>query len=107
MMSPTYSSGVATATSTTGSRSTGLHRSATLRKAVEPGQLEGDVGGVHGVVGAVVALGREVHHRIAGDDPPLGRLLDPPVHGGQVLAGDHAALDGVDELVALAPRPSA
>ena len=37
MMSPTYSSGVVTATSTTGSRRIGPHLSATDLKAIEPG----------------------------------------------------------------------
>src|SRR5690606_1460887 len=62
--------------------------------------LEGDVARVHGVVGAVEALGLEVDHRVAGEDALLRRLLDPLVHRRDELAGDHAADDRVRDHVA-------
>ncbi len=45
-----------------------------------------------------------VDHRVAGLDAVVERLLDPLLDGGDVLRGDRATLDLVDELEALAGR---
>jgi hypothetical protein len=55
------------------------------------------------VVLAVVDLGGDVDHRVTGQDAPFERLLDPLVDRRDELAGDGAALDGVDVLVSRFP----
>src|SRR5690606_20015077 len=66
------------------------------------GDLERDLGRVDAVIAAEEAFGLEVDHGEAGDDPALRRLLDALVDRGDELAGDDAADDRVDEVVALA-----
>ena len=58
------------------------------------------------MVGAVVALGLEVHQRIAGHHPALRGLLDPAVHRGDVLVRDHAAHDRCPRTRSPLPRGS-
>ena len=69
-----------------------------------PGDLEGHLRGVHVVVGPVGEGDPDVDRRVAGQDAGGERLLDPGVDRGDVLLGDDAAADLVDELVA-APGP--
>ncbi len=54
------------------------------------------------MVRTVGEAGPHVDERVARDDAALHRFLDAGVDRGDVLAGDHAALDLVDELVAAA-----
>src|SRR3954447_4585084 len=63
------------------------------------GDLERELGGVHVVVGAVLQRHLDVDHRVAGQYAELHRLLGAFVHRRDVLAGDAATGDGVDELV--------
>src|SRR5215210_1039420 len=66
------------------------------------GHLEGDLARVDVVERAVDELDPDVDDRIAGQHPRLHRLLDAEVDRADVLLGDLAAHDLVDELVALA-----
>ena len=66
------------------------------------GDLERHLGAVDVVVRAEGEPGPHVDERVAGEHAALHRLLDAGVDRGDVLAGDHAALDLVDELVAAA-----
>src|SRR5262249_59972493 len=66
------------------------------------GDLEGELGGVHLVVGAVGEGDPHVHDRVAGQDAELRRLLAAGVHGRDVLPRDAATVDLVLELVAAA-----
>src|SRR5215210_7926260 len=66
------------------------------------GDLERHLRRVHVVVGAVDQRGPDVDHRVPGQHAALQRLLDAGVDGGDVLLGDDAADDLVDELVAAA-----
>ena len=50
------------------------------------------------MVAAVVDLDAEVHRLATGQETAGGRFLDALVDGGDVLAGDHAAHDGVFEM---------
>src|SRR5262249_10369664 len=68
------------------------------------GHLEGHLRGVDLVVFAVHQRDAQIDHRIARLDAVLERLLDALFHGRDVLRGNRAALDLVDELKALAGR---
>ena len=52
------------------------------------------------MVAAVIDLDAEVHHLATGQEAAGGRFLDALVDGGDVLARDHAAHDGVFEDIA-------
>ena len=65
--------------------------------------LEGQLGGVHLVVGAVYQLHLYIHHGEAGQDPLLHGLLYPLIHGRYELPRYPAAHYLIHELVALAP----
>ena len=67
------------------------------------GDLEGDVARVHVVVLPVVEDGAEVHHRVAGQVPALGRGHDALLHRRDEVPGDGAAENVVHELE---PRPA-
>ena len=67
------------------------------------GDLEGHLGGVDVVVGAVDQGDPDVDGRVAGQHARGERLLDAGVDRGDVLLRDHAAGDLVHELVATAP----
>src|SRR5918998_3903992 len=62
--------------------------------------LEGHLGGVDLVVGAIHELHPYVHDRVAGHDAVIEGLLDALVHARDVLPRDDAADDPVVELVA-------
>src|SRR4029078_4630702 len=64
--------------------------------------LEGYLARVDAVEGPVDQLDPHVDDRVAGEDAGLHRLLDAEVDRADVLAGDLAADDLVDEVVALA-----
>src|SRR6266508_626228 len=64
------------------------------------GDLERELGGVDVVVGAVLQCHLDVHHRVAGEHAELHGFLAALVHRRDVLPGDAATGDGVDELVA-------
>ena len=81
-----------------GSSSTGSACSSASRIACDAGQLEGDLGGVHGVVGAVEQPHAHVLDGIAGEHAGVHRLAHAFLDGGDERARDHAALDLVDEL---------
>ena len=55
------------------------------------GQLERDLGGVHGVVGAVHQGGLQEHHGIAGQHAVQAALAQALFHGGEVVLGHGAA----------------
>ena len=98
--SPMFSSGVTTSTAMTGSSSTGLALPGGVLHGHGPGDLEGHLRGVDVVVRAVGQGDPDVDHGVAGQDPVGQGLLDPGVDGRDVLLGDDAARDLVDELVA-------
>ena len=85
-----------------GSSRTGVGLAAGLLEGHGTGDLKGHLGGVHLVVGAVVQSDLHVHHGVAGQHTGLHGALDAGVHRGDILLGDGAAHDGVDELIALA-----
>src|SRR5207245_3375893 len=62
------------------------------------GHLEGEVVGIHFVIGAVVEDDFEVHHRIAGEIAARGRVLDSLFDGGNEVPGNGDAEDIVDEV---------
>ena len=93
MTSPMNSSGVMTSNSMTGSSSTGSALRAASFSAIEPAILNAISRGVDLVVDAVDQRGPDVHHRVAGQDAVVERLLDALVDGGDVLARDLAADD--------------
>src|ERR1022692_955983 len=66
------------------------------------GDLEGQLGGVHFMVGTVGQGDLQVDHGVAGQHAELGRFLAARVHRGDVLPRDLAAMDLVLELVAAA-----
>src|SRR5439155_5351145 len=66
------------------------------------GDLEGHLARVDLVEGAVDQLDPDVDDGVAGHDAGLHRLLDAQVDRGDVLLGNLAADDLVDELVAVA-----
>src|SRR5699024_7660822 len=77
------------------------HRLDLPRRLLEchrPGNLECELGGVDVVVLPVHQGDPDVHHRIAGKDPELHRLLGAFVHGGDVLPRNPATGDLVHEL---------
>lgn len=69
-------------------------------KASEPGHFEGHFRGVDRVVAAVIEADLEVHDRAAGDEAAGRAFLNALVDGGDVVARDGAADDGVFEHVA-------
>ena len=73
-----------------------------LLEADGAGDLERHLRAVDVVVGAVDQGGPDVHQRVAGQHPGLHGVLDAGVDRGDVLLGDDAAGDLVDELVAAA-----
>src|SRR6185312_12295778 len=80
------------------------HRLGAARRLLErqrAGDLEGDFGGVRVVVLAVHERDADVHHRVAGLDAGLQRLLDALLDRRDELRRDRAALDSVDEVEAL------
>ena len=85
-----------------GSSSTGLALRAASLNAIEPAILNAISRGVDVVVRAVGEDGPDVDERVAGEHAAVERLLDAGVDRGDVLPGDHAAGDLVDELVAAA-----
>ena len=89
-----------------GSSSTGEACSSACFIASEPGDLERHLGGVDGVVGAVVEADAHVLDRVAGDDARVHRLEHALLDRGDEPGGDHAALDRVDELEPAAPASS-
>src|SRR5580704_6236845 len=64
----------------------------------DAGELEGDLGGVDGVVGAVVEPYADALDGITGEHAGVHRLADTFLDGGDERARDHAALDLIDEL---------
>ena len=60
--------------------------------------LERHLGGIDGVVGAVVEPHAQILDRVAGDGALLHGLLHALLDGGDESRGDHPALDGVYEL---------
>ena len=64
------------------------------------GDLEGHLGGIDLVVGAVEQGDLDILDRVAGENTELHRLLDTGVDRRDVLLGDATTGDGVDELVA-------
>src|SRR5919197_1425384 len=83
------------------------HRLGSLGRLLErqrSGDLERELRGVGLVVLAVGEGDANVHHREAGPDARLERLLDALLHGRDELRWDRAALDLVDEVEALARR---
>jgi hypothetical protein len=93
-----------TSTAIIGSSSTGSGLAGGLLERHRAGDLERHLGGVDVVVGAVDERHLDVDHRVAGEDAVLHGLLDAGVDRGDVLLGDAATGDLVDELVA--PPPS-
>src|SRR5690606_8020930 len=75
---------------------------ARLAPAHDRGHLERVLARIHLVIRAEMQRRLHVHHRVAELDAALHRLLQALLHGRDVLARNHAALDGVHELEALA-----
>ena len=73
-----------------------------LLHRLRAGELEGDLGGVDGVVGAVEQPHAHALDGVAGEHARLHRLTHALLDGGDERAGDDAALDVVDELEAVA-----
>src|SRR5256884_6583040 len=71
----------------------------------DAGHLERHLVRVDVVVGAVVQLHLEVHHRIPRHWAASRRLLDAALHRRDILARDHATDDLVHELEPRAARP--
>src|SRR5690606_37800371 len=66
------------------------------------GDLEGELRGVHVVVGAVLEGHLDADQRVSSEDTELGGLLATSVYRRDVLPRDTTASDVVDELVARA-----
>ncbi len=92
MTSPMNSSGVTTTTFMTGSSRTGLAFLTPACSAMEPAILNAISLRVDFVVGAVVELGLDVDHRVAGDDAVTHGFFD-------------ALLDRLDVFTAAPRRP--
>src|SRR6516164_3616079 len=66
------------------------------------GNLEGHLIGVHLVIATVIQNRLHVHHLVAGEYAAFHGFFNPLVHRLDVLLGNHATHNLVDELVALA-----
>ena len=98
MMSPMCSSGIATSTSITGSSSGGPRLLGGGLEAEGPGQLEGHLVRVDGMVLAVDAAHPDVDDREARQGAVRKPLEDALLDGRDQVARDRAADDLVDEL---------
>jgi hypothetical protein len=98
------SCGVTTSTAITGSSSTGFARLAASFSASEPAILKATSDESVSWYLPSDERRAHVHHRVAGLDARLERLLDPLLDGGDELGRHGATLDLVDEVEALAGR---
>ena len=106
MIVPMYSSGTVTSTAITGSSRTGLGLACGFLEGHRSGDLECHFVRVDVVVAAVVQRDLDVDHFVAGENAALHRFLNALVDRLDVLLGNRAALDVVDELVIPCPARS-
>ena len=85
-----------------GLQQAGRRLAAGLLEGHGAGNLKGHLRGVDLMVGAEGQVDLHVHHRVASQHTGLHGALDTGVHRGDILLGDHAAGDLVEELVTLA-----